>query len=57
MRHIVESTDGKFIGTSFNERKPIKLGGNPFTPDKKQVFDNGMIQYSNSNYVILTEKK
>jgi len=57
MRRIIETTDNKFIGTAFNERKPIKLDGNLFVPDNTKVFSNGLIQYSNSNYVILTEKK
>jgi len=57
MRRIIESTDGKFIGTSFNERKPIKLGGNLFVPDSTTKLGGGLIQYANSNYIIVTEKK
>jgi hypothetical protein len=57
MRRIIETTDDRFIGQVFDETKPVKLGGVLFIIDKVQKFGNGFIQYSNSNYVVLTEKK
>jgi len=57
MRRIIETTDNRFIGTEFDDRKPIVLDGFVFDSTQKQDLGGGLIRYSNSNYVILTEKK
>jgi len=55
MRRIIETTDKRFIGTVFDDTKPIILDGFDFVPTKKLDLGGGLIRYSNINYVILTE--
>jgi len=57
MRRIIATTDNQFIGTDFDDTKPIILDGFDFVPTKKIDLGGGLIRYSNSNYVILTEMK
>jgi len=57
MRRIIETTDKRFIGIVFDDTKPIILDGFNFVPTEKLDLGSGLIRYSNSNYVILTEMK
>jgi hypothetical protein len=52
MRQITETTDGRFVGLIFDEKKPLLLDGATFNPDTVQDFKDGTYRLSNSNYVI-----
>jgi hypothetical protein len=56
IRRIIETTDNKFIGKLFDDEIFILADGTCFKYTKVQNLDNGLIRYSNSNYVVLTEK-
>jgi len=56
-RQVVETTDGKYIGLVFDDKKPLVApDGVTFHPTKVQDLGNGFMQFSNSNYVELTKK-
>lgn len=52
MKQIINTTDGKFIGTTFDPNEPMVFDGFLFTPDKVQIQADGILRLSNSNYVI-----
>lgn len=57
IRQIIETTDGKYIGTVFDDKDPfISPDGITFRPDKIQHFDEGYVRYSNSHYSVLTKE-
>lgn len=51
MMQIVSTTDGQFIGLTFDPSQPIILGGAVFTPDRVIVIGGGISRFSNSSYV------
>ena len=54
---ILSSTDGKFVGVTFNsDQQPIILGSFEFKPTKIEDIGEGLIQLSNSNYIVITEQ-
>jgi len=55
IQKIIESTDGKFLGVTFDDQQPINLSGFEFNPTKIEPVDAGLMRFSNSNYVILTK--
>lgn len=56
IRRVIETTDGKYLGLEFDDTKPIITpDGITFEPTKVQDLGNGLIRYSNSNYVVLTK--
>jgi hypothetical protein len=57
IRQIIETTDGKYIGFVFDDQTAFILGGSLFRPTKIQDLGNGIIKYSNSNYVVTTKTK
>jgi hypothetical protein len=57
-RRIVETTDNKYIGLVFEDDEPLTLispDGITFIPDKIQDLGDGLVRYSNSNYVLLAK--
>ena len=57
IRKILETTDGKYIGLKFDDEKPfVSPDGIPFHVEKVQDLGNGLVRYSNSHYVVLTEE-
>ena len=58
VRKITETTDGQFIGITFDDKKPFKApNGEIIRFDVIQKLGDGLIRYSNSNYTILTKGK
>ena len=56
-RRVIETTDGKYIGLVFDDQEPlITPDGITFHPTKIQDLGNGIVRFSNSNYVALTEE-
>ena len=53
---IVSSTDGKFIGVTFDDEQPIILDSFEFKPTETKDIGEGLIQLSNSNYIVITEQ-
>lgn len=51
MMQIVSTTDGQFIGLTFDPSQPIILGGAVFTPDRVIAIGGGISRFSNSSYV------
>lgn len=56
MKQIIESTDGKFLGHTFDPTQPIMLNGAEFVPDKVVDLGGGITRYANSNYIIDTKE-
>ena len=54
---ILSSTDGKFIGVAFDDDHPIILNGFEFKPTETKDIGDGLIQVSNSNYVVITDQQ
>tara|TARA_R110002111_G_scaffold181965_1_gene247508 strand:- start:97 stop:285 length:189 start_codon:yes stop_codon:yes gene_type:complete len=55
IRKVVSSTDGQFLGMTFNDEQPIVFKGFEFKPTKIEAVAEGITRFSNSNYVILAE--
>ena len=53
---ILSSTDGKFIGVTFDDEQPIILDSFEFKPTETKDIGDGLIQVGNSNYVVLAEQ-
>jgi hypothetical protein len=56
IRRIIETTDDKFIGQFFDDESFTLSDGSDFKYTLVQHLDSGLIRYSNSNYVVLTEE-
>jgi hypothetical protein len=56
IERIVETTDGKFIGHTFDCEAHCLSDGSDFVPTHTQDLGGGLVRYSNSNYVILTKE-
>lgn len=55
-RRIIETTDWKYVGLTFDDKEELKSpDGIVFHPDKFQDLWNGLLRISNSNYIILTK--
>ena len=57
---IVATTDGKFLGMTFDDEQPIILNhfnGFEFKPTEIKNIGDGLIQLSNSNYVVVTKQQ
>ena len=57
---ILSSTDGKFLGMTFDDEQPIILNhfnGFEFKPTETKDIGDGLIQVSNSNYVVITDQQ
>ena len=56
MRRVIETTDNKYVGLVFDDTEPFKSpDGIMFHPTKVQDLGDGLMRYSNSNYVVLTQ--
>jgi len=56
LRRVKETTDGKYVGLIFDDTQPfLSPDGILFRPTKVQDLGEGLVRYSNSNYVVLTE--
>jgi len=53
---IVSSTDKKFIGVTFDSEQPIILDSFEFKPTEIKDIGDGLMQISNSNYVVVAEQ-
>ena len=49
---VVSTTDGKYVGDTFDTDEDVSNGGIQWYPDKFQDLGGGYYRYSNSNYVI-----
>lgn len=49
---ITATTDGRYIGVTFDADLPIVLGGAPFSPTQVLQVGPSEFRVSNSNYVI-----
>lgn len=57
MKHIIETTDGKYIGLQFENIEDLELpDGCTFKAAKVQEVSGGLTRYSNTNYIILTKE-
>ena len=57
IRKITATTDGKYIGLQFDDSQPlVSPDGINFKPTNIQDLGNGVVRYSNSNYVALTKE-
>jgi hypothetical protein len=56
IRRIIETTDNKFIGDTFDCEANCLIDGSPFKPTQTQDLGGGLVRYSNSNYVVLTKE-
>jgi hypothetical protein len=58
IRQIVETTDGKYLGLVFDDQQTsfIAPDGILFKPTKTQDLGDGVVRYSNSNYVVTTKE-
>ena len=57
MMQIIQTTDKKYIGHVFDEDNlPLQLEHVEFMPDVIEPLGNGVVRFSNSNYVLLAKK-
>lgn len=57
MKQIIETTDGKYIGLTFENIDDLELpDGCTFKSAKEQQLSGGLVRYSNTNYVLLTKE-
>ena len=56
IRRIIETTDNKFLGDPFDFKINKLTDGSDFRPTNIQDLGEGIIRYSNSNYVVLTKE-
>jgi len=57
MKQIIETTDGKYIGLTFDNVEELVLpDGCIFKAVKVQQLSGDLVRYSNRNYIILTKE-
>jgi len=57
MQQIIETTDGKYIGLTFENIDDLELpDGCTFKAVKEQRLSGGLRRYSNTNYIILSKE-